>query len=93
MLAELVAELADEFASFGSWDIAPGAECLYALVDFVFDAGGGIEGEGSELGAIDRGGDNEFVPDVIFEVGDEPGEEFLGIHGLIMVCQLGSASV
>jgi hypothetical protein len=30
---------------------------------------------------------------VIFEVGDEPGEEFLGIHGLIMVCQLGSASV
>lgn len=45
VLAKFVSELPDELASFGTWDIAPGAECLYALGNFRFNGLSGIERE------------------------------------------------
>ena len=73
-LAELVAELADEFASFGSRDIPPNAECLYALVDFDFDTCGGIEGERRELGSVNGARYDEFVAEVVTEVRNEAND-------------------
>ena len=68
VLSEFVAQLANEFASFGSRNIAPNAKRLYALVDLVFDTCGGIEGERRELGAVDGARHDEVVAEMVTEV-------------------------